>query len=52
MFGGFVQVITGFAWLTVSVTVVVTELRLELLGLKVADKVCDPAFSTVPAAGE
>ena len=52
MDAGAVQVITGAAWLTVrSAEAVAAEYVFVSLGVKVTERVCFPALSTVPAAG-
>ena len=46
------QVITGAAWLTVSCAeAVAAEYVFVSLGVKVTERGCLPAFSTVPAGG-
>ena len=52
MEAGAAQVISGAAWLTVSCAeAVAAEYVFVSLGVKVAESVCFPALSTVPAAG-
>jgi hypothetical protein len=52
MVPGAAQVITGVAWLTVICAVAVAaEYVFVSFGTNVAEIVCFPAFSTVPAAG-
>jgi hypothetical protein len=52
MDAGAVQVITGAAWLTVSsAEAVAAEYVFVSLGVKVTERVCFPALSTVPALG-
>jgi len=52
MAAGIAQVITGNPLLTISVTLAVAVVKsLASVGVNVTDRVCEPAPSTVPAAG-